>query len=90
MTKVAKIELEGQTHEFPIIEGSEGEKAIDISKLRGTTGHITLDNGFANTGSCRSAITFLNGEQGILRYRGYPIEQLSERSRFMEVSYLLG
>lgn len=89
MTKVAKLELEGQTYEFPIIEGTEGEKAIDISKLRGTTGHITLDNGFGNTGSCRSAITFLNGEEGILRYRGYPIEQLAEKSRFMEVSYLL-
>jgi citrate synthase len=90
MTKVAKIELEGQTYEFPIIEGTEGEKAIDISKLRGTTGHITLDNGFGNTGSCRSGISFLNGEEGILRYRGYPIEQLAEKSRFMEVAYLLG
>jgi citrate synthase len=89
MTKVAKLELEGQIYEFPIIEGTEGEKAIDMSKLRGTTGHITLDNGFGNTGSCRSAITFLNGEEGILRYRGYPIEQLAEKSRFMEVSYLL-
>lgn len=89
MTKMAKIELEGTVHEFPIIEGSEGEKAIDISKLRGSTGYITLDNGFANTGSCESNITFLNGEQGILRYRGYPIEQLAEHSRFMEVAYLL-
>jgi citrate synthase len=89
MTKVAKVELEGQTYEFPIIEGTEGEKAIDISTLRGSTGYITLDNGFGNTGSCRSKITFLNGEQGILRYRGYPIEQLAKDSRFMEVSYLL-
>ncbi|MBT3586394.1 MAG: citrate synthase [Halobacteriovoraceae bacterium] len=89
MTEVAKLELDGKTYEFPVIEGSEGEKAIDIRKLRGTTGYITLDNGYMNTGSCQSGITFLNGEEGILRYRGYPIEQLAEKSNFMEVTYLL-
>jgi len=86
----AKLTLaDGTEITLPIIEGSEGEKAIDISKLRAETGHITLDNGFVNTGSCKSAITFLNGEKGILRYRGYPIEQLAEQSTFVEVAYLL-
>ena len=89
MSRVAKLDLEGKTHELPIIEGTEGEKALDISKLRGSTGYVTIDDGFGNTASCKSAITFLNGEKGILRYRGYPIEQLAEKSRFMEVSYLL-
>lgn len=89
MTDVAKLEANGQTIELPIITGSEGEKAIDIGALRATTGLITIDNGFVNTGSCQSAITFLNGEKGILRYRGYPIEQLAEKSNFVEVAYLL-
>lgn len=90
MTDVAKIDLGGdQTIELPIITGSEGEKGIDITTLRGKTGYITIDNGFMNTGSCQSGITFLNGEKGILRYRGYPIEQLAENSSFLEVSYLL-
>ena len=89
MTDVVKMEIDGNTHEFPVIEGSEGEKAIDISKLRSSTGYITLDNGFGNTGSCQSGITFLNGEEGILRYRGYPIEQLANKSSFQEVAYLL-
>ena len=67
-----KVAYDGQEFELPVVEGSEGERAIDISRLRGQTGLITLDEGFVNTGSTRSAITFLNGEKGILRYRGYP------------------
>ena len=89
MAEVAKLELDGKVYEFPVIEGSENEKAIDISKLRGTTGYITIDPGFKNTGSTKSSITFLNGEEGILRYRGYPIEQLAEKAEFLEVAYLL-
>ncbi|MEZ4525453.1 MAG: citrate/2-methylcitrate synthase [Desulfobacterales bacterium] len=78
-----------RTFELPVIEGTEGEKAIDISALRKETGLITLDPGFVNTGCCKSAITFMDGEKGILRYRGYPIEQLAEQSSFREVAYLL-
>jgi citrate synthase len=89
MSEVAKITLGGETHEFPVIVGSENEKAIDISKLRGTTGYVTIDPGFKNTGSTTSGITFLNGEEGILRYRGYPIEQLAEKASFLEVAFLL-
>lgn len=89
MAEVAKLELDGKVYEFPVVEGSENEKAIDISKLRGTTGYITIDPGFKNTGSTSSGITFLNGEEGILRYRGYPIEQLAEKAEFLEVAYLL-
>lgn len=89
MSEVAKLELNGEVYEFPVITGSENEKAIDISKLRGTTGYITIDPGFKNTGSTSSGITFLNGEEGILRYRGYPIEQLAEKAEFLEVAYLL-
>jgi citrate synthase len=85
----AQIIIDGKTLEYPVIEGSEKEKAIDISKLRADTGCITIDHGFLNTGSCASAVTFLDGELGILRYRGYPIEQLAEKSSFIEVSYLL-
>ena len=69
--------------------GSEGEKGLDISKLRAATGTVTVDNGFVNTASCTSAITFLNGEEGILKYRGYKIEELAEKSNFIEVAYLL-
>lgn len=87
--QTAKIELEGQVIELPIITGTENEKALDISKLRAQTGYITLDRGFKNTGSCMSGITFLNGEKGILRYRGYPIEQLAEQASFLEVTYLI-
>lgn len=83
------MELDGQSYEVPTYEGSEGERGIDITQLRADTGHITFDNGYANTGSCASAITFINGEQGILRYRGYPIEQLAENSTFVETAYLL-
>lgn len=89
MSLKAKIEVDGKVFEYPVIEGSEKEKAIDISKLRADTSCITIDHGFLNTGSCASAVTFLDGELGILRYRGYPIEQLAEKSSFLEVAYLL-
>ncbi len=86
---VAKLNLDDQEYEFPVIVGSEGELAIHSQALRSQTGAITLDPGYGNTGSCRSAITFIDGEEGILRYRGYPIEQLAERASFVEVCYLL-
>lgn len=89
MSKEAELILDGKSYKFPVLEGTENEKAIDISKLRDLTGHITLDIGYKNTGSTKSAITFLDGELGILRYRGYPIEQLAEKSSFIEVAYLL-
>ncbi|MDB0011474.1 citrate synthase [Crocinitomicaceae bacterium] len=89
MGEIAKLELNGVIYEFPVIEGTENEKAIDISALRGKTGYITIDPGFKNTGSTTSAITYLDGEQGILKYRGYPIEQLAEKASFIEVAYLL-
>jgi citrate synthase len=89
MSNVAKIELDGTVYEFPVIVGSENEKAIDISKLRDTTGYVTLDTGYKNTGATKSKITFLDGEEGILRYRGYPIEQLADHATFLEVAYLL-
>ena len=85
----ARLELDGKSFDLPVIVGTENERAIDISKLRGQTGAITLDEGFVNTGSTTSSITFLDGEQGILRYRGYPIEVLAEKCDFVEVSYLL-
>ncbi len=89
MVKSAQITIDGKTFEFPVVEGTEHELAIDIGKLRAQTGVITLDPGFKNTGSTSSAITFLNGEEGILRYRGYSIEDLAEKSTFLEVAYLL-
>jgi citrate synthase len=89
MSEIAKIELDGTIYELPVIVGSENEKAIDISKLRDLTGYITLDNGYKNTGATKSAITFLDGEEGVLRYRGYSIEELADKASFMEVSYLL-
>ena len=89
MVKSAQITIDGKTFEFPVVEGTEHELAIDIGKLRAQTGVITLDPGFKNTGSTSSAITFLNGEEGILRYRGYNIEDLAEKSTFLEVAYLL-
>ena len=99
MSTTAKLETESagtvkvvygdQEFELPVVEGSEGERAIDISKLRSNTGLITLDEGFVNTGSTRSAITFLDGEKGILRYRGYKIEELAAKSDFVETAYLL-
>ena len=84
-----KINIDGKILECPIIVGTEGEKAFDIGKLRSQTGYITIDPGFSNTGACKSAITYLDGEKGILRYRGVPIEQLAEKSTFVETSYLL-
>ena len=89
MTKTARIEIQGKTVELPLVVGSENEVGIDIGKFRAQTGAITLDPGYVNTGACTSAVTFLNGEQGILRYRGYPIEQLAAKSNFIEVAYLL-
>ena len=89
MVKTAKLIFNGKTYELPIIVGTEGEMAIDIRKLRENTGLITYDPGFGNTGSCKSKITYLDGEKGILRYRGYPIEQLAEKSTFVETAYLL-
>ena len=88
MSKEAKLELDGKTYTLPIVEGSEGEKAVDVSSLRANTGYITLDEGYGNTGSCVSQITFIDGEQGILRYRGIPIEELAEKSTFIETAYL--
>ncbi len=85
----AELRLGDQTLELPIIEGSEGERGIDITRLRGESGHVTLDPGFANTGAVRSGITFVDGEKGILHYRGIPIEELAEKSDFLEVAYLL-
>lgn len=89
MSESAKLSFKGQEYEFPVITGTENESAIDIAKLRGASGLITLDPGFKNTGSTTSAITFLDGEEGILRYRGYKIEDLAEKSSFLEVAYLL-
>ena len=90
MTKnSAELVYDGRSLELPVLEGSEGELALDINKLRQDTGLVTLDHGFMNTASCTSAITFLDGERGILRYRGYPIEELAEKSTFVEVAYLL-
>jgi citrate synthase len=83
------LSYNGKTVALPLIEGTEGEVAIDIRNLRAQTGLITFDPGYANTGACKSAITFIDGEQGILRYRGYPIEDLAERSSFLEVAWLL-
>lgn len=89
MAKKAQLIIEGKTYELPIIEATEGNYAIDISHLREQTGLVTLDPGYHNTGSCISGITFMNGEKGILRYRGIPIEQLAEHSTFVETAYLL-
>ena len=89
MEKTAKLKINDSTFELPILEGTEGEIGVDISSLRAQSGVITLDKGFKNTGSTKSAITFLNGEEGILRYRGYSIEELSSKSSFLEVAFLL-
>ena len=89
MSNFAELTYDGKTYQLPVVEGSEGEKAIDISKLRSTSGLITIDKGFKNTGATESAITFLDGEKGILRHRGYSIEELADKSSFIEVSYLL-
>ncbi len=86
---VATLTLDGKSVALPVVRGTEDEVAVDIEKLRAQTGIITLDPGYGNTGACRSAITFIDGEKGILRYRGYPIEELAEKSTFLEVSWLL-
>lgn len=89
MADSAKLLVDGKEFEFPIIEGTEGERAIDISKLRDLSGYITIDEGFKNTGSTKSEITFLDGEKGILHYRGYSIEDLADKEDFLSVAYLL-
>ena len=89
MSDKAILEYDGNTYEFPITKGSENELAIDIKTLRSASGMVTIDTGYKNTGSCESAITFLDGEKGILRYRGYAIEDLAEKADFLEVAYLL-
>jgi citrate synthase len=89
MPKTATLKIDDKELSLPIIIGTENERAVDISKLRAETGYITFDDGFANTGSAQSTITYIDGEQGILRYRGYPIEQLAEKSNFIETAYLV-
>ncbi|MFA9480211.1 citrate synthase [Phycisphaerales bacterium AB-hyl4] len=89
MNQTSKVQLGDKNVELPIVVGSENEHALDISSLRADTGYITLDNGYGNTGSCKSAVTYIDGEKGILRYRGIPIEQLAEQSTFIETALLL-
>lgn len=89
LVEPATLTLNGQSLSLPVVEGSEGERAIDISNLRAQTGHITLDQGYGNTGSCESAITFIDGDRGILRYRGIPIEQFADGATFIETALLL-
>ncbi|WP_295652110.1 citrate synthase [uncultured Mucilaginibacter sp.] len=89
MSDTVQLKIDDKTYELPVVKGTEDELAIDITKLRDLTGYVTLDIGYKNTGATKSAITFLDGEVGILKYRGYPIEQLAEKSSFLEVAYLL-
>ena len=89
MSEQAKLEIGGKVYQLPIVVGSENEHAVDITNLRQESGYITLDDGYSNTGSCTSAIAFIDGEKGILRYRGIPIEELAEKSTFIETAYLL-
>lgn len=89
LNETVDVKIGGETYELPVVVGTENEHGIDIAKLRGKTSYITLDPGFKNTGSCRSGVTFLDGEKGILRYRGYSIEDLAEKASFLEVAYLL-
>ncbi len=89
MSEKATLEYNGKKYEFPVIKGTENELAVDIKTLRGSSGMVTIDPGYKNTGACESAITFLDGEKGILRYRGYPIEGLAEKADFLEVAFLL-
>jgi citrate synthase len=89
MAETARLIIEGKSHDLPVVVGTHGDRAVDITKLRETTGHITLDEGYINTGSCRSAITFVDGEHGILRYRGIPIQELAANSTFVETCWLL-
>src|SRR5262245_42485625 len=85
MSNTAELKLDGKTFSLPTLAGTEGERAVDTSALRAQTGYIALDDGYGNTGSCKSKITFIDGDQGILRYRGIPIEVLAEKSSFVEV-----
>src|SRR5579862_6836237 len=89
MENTAELKLNGSSYKLKVIEGSEQERGIDISNLRNETGCITLDDGYGNTGSCESSITFIDGEKGILRYRGIPIEDLAEKSTFVETAFLI-
>ena len=89
MSQTCKLSLDGKDYRLPVVLGTEGERAIDISRLRSTTGHITVDRGYSNTGSCQSKITFIDGEKGVLRYRGYPIQELARHCQFSEVAYLV-
>jgi len=89
MSNQAKLELEGKSFTLPTLTGSENEKAVDVSALRATTGYITIDDGYGNTGSCVSNITYIDGDQGILRYRGIPIEEMAEKSNFIETAFLI-
>ena len=89
MADTAQLNIDGTTYELPVVVGTEGERGLDVSKLRGSSGHITLDKGYNNTGECRSAVTYVDGERGILRYRGIPIEQLAEKATFLETAWLL-
>ena len=89
MSDKAKLNFDNNEYEFQVVTGSEKEKAIDVSSLRSEANLITIDPGFKNTGSCRSSITFLDGEKGVLRYRGYSIEDLAENASFLEVAFLL-
>ena len=89
MANTAKLELDGKVLELPIIVGTEGERAIDFRNLRNQTGYITYDESYANTGSCQSTVTFIDGEKGILRYRGIPIEELAEGSTFVQAAFLV-
>ena len=89
MDPIGIVRLGDENFEFPIMEGTEAERAIDLRTLRSKTGYIAFDEGYGNTGSCESGITFINGEKGILRHRGYPIEQLAEQSSFLETAYLI-
>jgi len=89
MTEQIRIKIENNEYEFPLLTGTENEKGIDLTSLRKNTGCISYDPGFGNTGSCKSEIAFINGEKGILRYRGVPIEELAENGTFIETAYLL-
>ena len=89
MSNEAKLELDGKIYTLPTLTGTENEKAVDVSALRANTGYITLDDGYGNTGSCTSKVTFIDGDKGILRYRGIPIEELAEKSNFIETAYLI-
>src|ERR1700744_87848 len=89
MSNEAKLELDGKVFTLPTVTGSEQERAVDVSSLRSNTNFITLDDGYGNTGSCVSKVTFIDGDKGILRYRGIPIEELAEKSNFIETAYLL-